>query len=79
MIIFTSVLVAPFTILLYKSLATLPDHFSTMETINSKVIGNELFSKWVLPFEILSILLLSAMVSAIVIARKSKNKERGRS
>ena len=78
-IIFTSILVAPFTILLYKALATLPDHFSTMETINSKVIGKELFSEWVLPFEILSILLLSAMVSAIVIARKSKNKERGRS
>ena len=75
-IIFTSVLVAPFTILLYKALTTLPDHFSTMETINSKVIGKELFSKWVLPFEILSILLLSAMVSAIVIARKSKSKER---
>ncbi len=78
-IIFTSVLVAPFTILLYTALTTMPDHFSTMETINSKVIGKELFSEWVLPFEILSILLLSAMVSAIVIARKSKNKERGRS
>ncbi len=78
-IIFTSILVAPFTILLYKTLTTLPDHFSTMETIDSKVIGKELFSEWVLPFEILSILLLSAMVSAIVIARKSKKEERGRS
>ena len=78
-IIFSSVLVTPFTILLYKTLTTLPDHFSTMETINSKVIGKELFSEWVLPFEILSILLLSAMVGAIVIARKSKRKQRRRS
>jgi len=78
-IIFSSVLVTPFTILLYKTLTTLPDHFSTMETINSKVIGKELFSEWVLPFEILSILLLSAMVGAIVIARKSKRKQRRKS
>jgi len=74
-IILTSILVAPFTILLYKTLTTLPDHFSTMETINTKVLGKEMFSHWVLPFEILSILLLSAMVGAIVIARKSKKKE----
>ncbi|MEA3434773.1 MAG: NADH-quinone oxidoreductase subunit J [Campylobacterota bacterium] len=73
-IIFSSILVAPFTILLYKTLTTLPDQFSTMETINSKVIGKEMFSQWVLPFEILSILLLSAMVGAIVIARKNKNE-----
>ncbi len=66
---------APFTILLYKTLTTLPDHFTTMETINSKVIGKELFSEWVLPFEILSILLLSAMVGAIVIARKNKERK----
>ena len=74
-IIFTSILVTPFTILLYKTLTTLPEHFSTMETINSKVIGKELFSKWVLPFEILSILLLSAMLGAIVIARKNKERK----
>ncbi|MBU4025658.1 NADH-quinone oxidoreductase subunit J, partial [bacterium] len=35
-----------------------------------KVVGKALFSEWVLPFEIISILLLSAMVGAIVIARK---------
>jgi NADH-quinone oxidoreductase subunit J len=78
-IIFASILVTPFTVLLYKTLTTLPDHFSTMETVNSKVIGKLLFSEWVLPFEILSILLLSAMLGAIVIARKSKRKQRRRS
>lgn len=78
-IIFTSILVTPFTVLLYKTLTTLPDHFSTMETVNSKVIGKLLFSEWVLPFEILAILLLSAMLGAIVIARKSKRKQRRRS
>ena len=68
-IIGTSILVAPFTFLLYNVLKSLPKHFSTLETINSKVIGELLFSKWVLPFEIVSILLLTAMLGAIVIAR----------
>lgn len=78
-IIFTSILVTPFTVLLYKTLTILPEHFSAMETVNSKVTGKLLFSEWVLPFEILSILLLSAMLGAIVIARKSKRKQRRRS
>ena len=78
-IIVTSVLIAPFTVLLYKALSKLPDHFSDIETINSKVLGKALFTDWVLPFEILSILLLSAMLSAILIARKSKRKQEERS
>lgn len=69
-IMLSTLLVTPFTILLYKTLITLPDYFSMIGTINSKVVGKLLFSEWVLPFEILSILLLSAMVGAIVIARK---------
>jgi NADH-quinone oxidoreductase subunit J len=68
-IIGTSILVAPFTFILYNVLKSLPQHFSTLETINSKVTGDLLFSEWVLPFEIVSILLLTAMLGAIVIAR----------
>ena len=41
-------------------------------------IGNELLSTgkngYVLPFEVISILLLAAMIAAIVIAKKEKNK-----
>ena len=64
-------IVAPFTYLLFYALNTLPAHFSKIESINSKVIGGLLFSEWVLPFEIVSILLLSAMMGAIIIAKKS--------
>ena len=70
-IIFSSILVLPFTALLYKTMTALPQSFSTMDTINSKVVGKLLFSEWVLPFEIVSILLLTAMLGAIVIARKN--------
>jgi len=73
-IFFSAILVIPFTLLLYKALSILPAHFAEMDTINSKVVGALLFSEWVFPFEILSILLLSAMVGAIVIARKSSKK-----
>ena len=71
-LIISTLLVAPFSLLLFKSLQTLPDIFSKSETINVKVTGSLLFSEWVLPFEILSILLLTAMLGAIVIARKDK-------
>jgi len=46
-----------------------------MQSVSSKVVGKLLFSEWVLPFEIVSILLLSAMLGAIVIARKDKSEE----
>ena len=69
--LFSGILVLPFTLLLYKTLTSAYQNFSTMETATSKVVGKLLFSKWVLPFEIVSVLLLTAMVGAIVIARKS--------
>lgn len=69
-ILFTSLLVSPFTYLLYSVLVSLPNYFREVKSIDTKVTGELLFSQWVLPFEILSILLLSAMLGAIVIAKK---------
>lgn len=74
-IAFASLLVLPITILIYKSTAALYASFATMEVVSSKVVGKLLFSEWVLPFEIVSILLLCAMVGAIVIARKEKSRQ----
>jgi NADH-quinone oxidoreductase subunit J len=48
-------------------------NFAQAQNINAQVIGKALFSEWVLPFEIVSTLLLAAMLGAIVIARKEKN------
>lgn len=46
--------------------------------VDMSVIGNQLLSTgkngYVLPFELISILLLAAMIAAIVIAKKEKNK-----
>lgn len=80
-IIFSTILVLPFSLLLYKALSSL--HLSFEETKEGygtlKMVGETLFSRWVLPFEAVSVLLLSAMVGAITIARKddySKKEEK---
>lgn len=71
-IIFSALLVSPLTLLMYKSMTLLHEQFNGIDVIDTKVIGSVLFSHWVLPFEIVSVLLLSAMVGAIVIARKKR-------
>lgn len=38
----------------------------------SHEIGSEIFSKYVLPFEVVSVLLLAALVGAVVIARRDR-------
>jgi len=40
-----------------------------------EVVGQTLFSQWVLPFEVISILLLSAMVGAVVLSRRRLDSE----
>lgn len=42
---------------------------------NSEAIGNALFTKFLLPFEIASVLLLAALIGAVVIAKKQKEKK----
>ncbi|MBC8237296.1 MAG: NADH-quinone oxidoreductase subunit J [Helicobacteraceae bacterium] len=67
---FSFILALPITLLIYKSATAMYESFKTMEAVTSKVVGKLLFSEWVLAFEIVSVLLLAAMVGAIVIARK---------
>ena len=42
---------------------------------NLRELGNTLFSKYLLPFEVTSILLLVAMVGAIVLTNRQKKGE----
>ena len=63
------------TILRYPFPSTIAESISP----NMETIGNQLLSTgkngYVLPFELISILLLAAMVAAIVIAKKDKNSQ----
>ena len=71
-ILLSTLIISPFSYLLYQGLKTLPNRFADMPVADTKRVGAELFSHWVLPFEILSILLLVAMLGAILIARKKE-------
>jgi NADH-quinone oxidoreductase subunit J len=46
-----------------------------MAADNVRAVGNLLMTRYVLPFEIVSVLLLAAMIGAIVIATKEKKPE----
>ncbi len=68
----TTLMVAPIVgLLLYAvikadfTFAPIAPNFGTIEAM-----GKELFTHWVLPFEIVSILLLGAMVGAIVLSHR---------
>ncbi|MEA3419218.1 MAG: NADH-quinone oxidoreductase subunit J [Campylobacterota bacterium] len=76
-ILLSALLITPFSLLMYKSLVYVHRSFeSTKEGYGTlKMMGGELFDHWVLPFEIVSVLLLAAMVAAIVIARKEPDHD----
>lgn len=64
-----------YTILTYPfpQATTVTELPATMENIGTQLLGVEK-NGFVLPFELISILLLAAMVAAIVIAKKEKDK-----
>lgn len=68
----SALLVTPLAMLIYKALTHTHAAFEkSKEGYGSlKMMGTTLFYEWVLPFEIVSVLLLAAMVGAIAIARK---------
>jgi NADH-quinone oxidoreductase subunit J len=48
---------------------------STVEPGSAEAVGGPLFRTWVLPFEIVSVLLLAALVGAIVLSRREVGAE----
>lgn len=62
------------TLLSHQFVATnAPEINSDMTTIGTQLLSTEK-NGYVLPFELISILLLASMIAAIVIAKKEKNK-----
>jgi len=75
-ILFMSLLVAPFTAFLISTVNTMqfsPLHLENFGSI--KDVGMELFTQWVLPFEMVSILLLIALIGVVVLAKKEKSHD----
>ncbi|MBT2615016.1 MULTISPECIES: NADH-quinone oxidoreductase subunit J [unclassified Bacillus (in: firmicutes)] len=66
------VAIAGFAVAVYLGIYNLdiPVQPTALHEENTKQIGIELFSKYVIPFEVMSVLLLVALVGAIVLAKK---------
>jgi NADH-quinone oxidoreductase subunit J len=75
MIVIGAALLVPFNILILQAFNTLPE--KSMHILGGnfgaiKDFGNILFRDWLIPFELISILLLAALIGSIVFARKDK-------
>ena len=68
---------APVVIAVIKAIGSLPQkefYIVPNDFGGIELLGAKLFTSWVLPFELISVLLLAALVAAVVLASK---KERG--
>ena len=74
-IVVGAILLIPFNILILKAFNTLPDkpmHILGENFGSISTFGSELFRGWLVPFELISILLLVALIGSVVLARKDK-------
>jgi len=72
-----AVIMLPLNILILKAVAKLPPKdFSITDSGfgDIKPIGMQLYTNWLLAFELISILLLVALIGSVVLAKKRKSK-----
>lgn len=72
------ILMIPINLLVLEGVARLPD--ADMSIVEEgfggiKEIGMKLYTDWLLPFELISILLLVALIGAVVLAKRRVKKE----
>lgn len=78
LIVLGAIIMIPFNIVILKAVSNLPN--ANMEIVQSdfgdiKPIGTLLYNDWILAFEMISILLLVALVGSIVLAKRKKTKK----
>jgi len=73
----SALLAAPVVALLYEAFMQTPLSFGEVgEGFGSvRTLGSALFSEWVLPFELVSVLLLIAMLAGIVISQRRSDHD----
>jgi NADH-quinone oxidoreductase subunit J len=76
-----AIIMIPFNVVILKAISNMPN--ADMKIVESdfgdiKPIGKLLYNDWIISFELISILLLVALVGSIVLAKRKKmNKENG--
>lgn len=74
-VILGTIFLIPFNLVVLKAMQTIPPKPLTIlqnDFGGIKLVGAKLFVGWILPFELISILLLVALIGAIVLASKAK-------
>ena len=74
MLFIGALVLIPFNILVLKSFIKMPLSPMTLPEDFGKIkpLGMELFTQWLLPFEMISVLLLVALIGAVVFGRKEE-------
>ena len=68
----------PINLLIFKALSDLPNIQMTIVESDFgtiKALGMQLYTEWLLPFELISILLLVALIGVIVLVKQKSKKE----
>jgi len=77
LIFFGAILMLPLNILVLKAISHLPTKdLSPIQTNFGQIkpVGLELYNSWIVAFELISILLLIALVGSVVLAKRRKSK-----
>ena len=77
LIAITAVIIIPLNVLVLKAVSNLPHKdLSIVDTGfgDIKPVGLELYNNWIISFELISILLLIALIGSVVLAKKRKSK-----
>jgi len=75
-ILAVTLLVSPFTVYLITIVNKMSFSTLQLKDIGSiKDIGMKLYTKWVFPFEMISILLLIALIGVVILAKKEKRHD----
>jgi NADH-quinone oxidoreductase subunit J len=77
LIVIGAIIMIPLNILILKAVSKLPSKELTISNTDFgeiKPIGLELYNNWIISFELISILLLIALIGSVVLAKKRKSK-----
>lgn len=74
---FFVILIIPIMVLIFKGISSMDLEFKNIDESFGTLqgVGIDLFNNWVLPFETISILLLTAMIGGIIISKRKFTNE----
>jgi len=78
LMILSALFLIPINLLIFKALSDLPNiqmELAATDFGTIKALGMQLYTEWLLPFELISILLLVALIGVIVLVKQKSKRE----